>query len=342
MLKNSLIILIFLAVTACIKDKPNTTVGPAVQLSSSKKVYVINEGGFNNSNASVSLYDPETAVVIEDFYKSQNNLNLGDIAQSITSFNSDLYIVVNNSGKIVVCDDQFKYKTTINTFSSPRYLLPVSNSKAYVSDLFSNTIGVLNLNTNTFTASIPCPGWTEKMVLIYNKVFVTNMKRNFVYVINAINDTKTDSIDVGPSAGNILLDKNDNVWVLSGGTSSLSINATLKKIDPVTNSVTATFTFANGEAPGSLCFNKTKDTLYFINNGIYRFPVSDNLLPQTPFIPANNRNFYGLGFNTDNYTLYAADALDYVQKSNIYIYDTKGNQLSFFKAGIISNGFYFE
>jgi len=40
--------------------------------------------------------------------------------------------------------------------------------------------------------------------------------------------------------------------------------------------------------------------------------------------------------------VYAADVLDYVQRSQIYIYDTKGKQSSTFKAGIISNGFYFE
>jgi hypothetical protein len=59
-------------------------------------------------------------------------------------------------------------------------------------------------------------------------------------------------------------------------------------------------------------------------------------------VSGNNRVYYGLGVNPRDYTIYAADALDYVQRSNIYIFDNNGNQLSFFKAGIISNGFYFE
>ncbi len=329
--------------SACVKDKPNTINAPAVQLSSVKKVYVINEGNFMSANASVSLYDPGTAQVVEDFFKAQNNLSLGDVAQSISFFNSNYYVVVNNSGKIVVCNDQFKYKTTINTGSSPRYILPISNSKAYVSDYkFTNQIGVLNLNTNTFTTSIPCAGWTEKMVLIYNKVFVTNMTTNYIYVINAINDTKTDSIAVGPNTGNILIDKNDNIWALSSGSLSQAINATLRKIDPVTNLVTTTFTFAAGNSPGNLCANKTKDTLYFLNNGIYRMAITDLTLPANPIVNGTGKSFYGLGINPNDFSVYAADAIDYIQRSKIYIFDVNGNPKGNFLAGINSNGFYFE
>jgi YVTN family beta-propeller protein len=341
MTKHLYILILLFFAAACVKDKPNNTVQPVLQLSSDKKVYVVNEGNFMAGNASVSLYDPGTNQVIEDFYKAQNNLSLGDVAQSITSFNTDFYVVVNNSNKIVVCNDQFKFKTVIAGFTSPRYLIPVSNSKAYVSDYLSNCIWVVNLNSNSITTSIPCSGWTEKMVLIYNKVFVTNMKKNFVYVINTVNDSKTDSINVGPNAGNIITDKNDNIWVLSSGDKPNSVNATLKKINPVTNTVESTLTFNSNDAPGYLCINKTKDTLYFLNNGIYKMPVTAAGLPSVPFINGGN-NFYGLGINPNDYTIYAADALDYIQKSNIYIFYANGNQKTMFKAGINSNGFYFE
>ncbi len=336
------IILTFFIVYSCVKDKPNNTIQPVLQLSSAKKIYVVNEGNFMNGNSSVSLYDSGTNQVIEDFYKTQNNSNLGDVAQSITEFNSNFYIVVNNSNKIIVCDNQFKFKSLINGFSSPRYFLPISNSKAYVSDLTSNSISVINLNSNSIVSSIPCMGWTEKMVLIYNKVFVTNMKKNYVYVINSVNDLKIDSVNVGPNAGNILIDKNDDIWVLTGADKPNSINATLKKINPVSNAVILTHSFGINDLPGNLCINKTKDTLYFLNGAIYKMAITSGVLPSNAFIVNGNKNFYGLGINPNDFTIYAADALDYLQKSNIYIYDANGNQKTFFKAGVNSNGFYFE
>jgi hypothetical protein len=343
MIKNILVIALALSFTACVKDKPVIDRSGSVQLSNSKKVYVINEGNYMVGNSSVSLYDPGSSQVIEKFYQDQNNgVALGDVAQSLENINSQFYVVVNNSSRIAVCNEQFKLKSVINGFNSPRYILPVSNSKAYVSDLYSNKIHVVNLNTNTISGYIACPGWTEQMAMVYNKVFVTNVKRNYLYVINAINDNKTDSINVGPGAANIVTDKNDKLWVLSSGSQTAGIAPSLKKIDPLTQQVESSFDFAPGELPGSLCFNRTKDTLYYLNAGIFKMDINAGSLPSAPFIPKENRTYYGLGINPNDFAIYASDALDYIQRSNIYVFDAAGHEKSFFKAGINSNGFYFE
>lgn len=338
------IILVLPVLSSCVKDKPQDVIQPQVQLTNAKKVYVINEGNFGSGNASVSLYDTGNNAVIENFYQSQNSSSptIGDVAQSLSNINGNFYLVVNNSGKIIVCDNQFKKTNQITGLSSPRYVLPVTNQKAYVSDYNGNAISIIDLNSNTKTGTIPCSGWTEKMVLIYNKAFVTNMKRNYIYIINTINDTKSDSINVGINAGSIVIDKNDKVWVLSSGDKLNSILAKLSRIDPVTNQVEISYQFGINDAPNSLCLNKTKDTLYYLNGGIYKMSVASGTLPVSEFIAKGTKNFYGLGINPNDYTLYAADALDYVQKSNIYIYDANGNQKKYFKAGINANGFYFE
>ncbi|MCW3075711.1 MAG: hypothetical protein JWO32_320 [Bacteroidetes bacterium] len=328
---------------SCVKDKPHSANTPQTQLSTDKKVYVINEGNFMAANATISLYDPGTSQVIEKFYHDQNNgSQLGDVAQSMINFNSRFYIVINNSGKIVACDDQFKLRSTINGFTSPRYVLPVSNSKAYVSDLYSNKVFVVNLNSNSISSSIPCPGWTEKMVLSYNKVFVTNVKRNYTYVIDASSDLISDSIVVGPAAESIVLDKNDHVWVLSAGNNTASIVPSLKQIDPLTNQILLNINFNLSDSPGSLCLNRSKDTLFFLNGGIYKMDINSLAIPPDPIIPKGNRSYYGLGINPNDYTIYASDALDYIQRSVVYIFDASGNEKSFFKAGINSNSFYFE
>jgi sugar lactone lactonase YvrE len=329
---------------SCVKDKPQDIIQPKVQLTSAKKVYVINEGNFGSGNATVSLFDTGNNTVIENFYQTQNSSLpiVGDVAQSLSNINSKFYLVVNNSGKIIVCDAQFKKVTQITNLSSPRYILPITNQKAYVSDYNANAISVLDLNSNTKVASIPCSGWTEQMVLIYNKAFVTNMKRNYTYVINTINDTKSDSIQVGINAGSSVVDKNDKVWILSSGDNANSVLGKLSRIDPITNLVEATYQFPANNSPNSLCLNKTKDTLYFLNGGVFKMAINSQALPATAFIPNGTKNFYGLGINPNDFSIYVADALDYVQRSTIYIFDANGNQKSYFKAGINANGFYFE
>src|SRR5262249_52810295 len=139
----------------------------------------------------------------------------------------------------------------------------------------------------------------------------------------------------------IVLDKQDKLWVLSSGDQPNAVPAKLQRIDPLGRQVLATFTFNGNDAPGNLCLNRGKDTLYFLNNGICRLALTDVAL-SAPLVPAAGKNFYGLGVNPDDYTIYAADALDYDQRANVYVYDVHGNQKLLFKAGINTNGFYFE
>ena len=333
----------FVVLQACVKDKPQNPVLSNVQLSNERKVYVVNEGVFTNGNASVSLYDPASGEVVENMYAAKNNnAAVGDVAQSLSYINGSYYLVVNNSGNILICDKEFKKTGQISQLSSPRYILPVTNQKAYVSDYNSNTIHIIDLNTHLKTGSIPCPGWTERMALIYNTAFVTNIRRNYLYVINTVTDVIFDSIAVGPNAAGVVLDKQDKLWVLSPGDAQKNIAARLHRINPLNSKVELSLDFAAGQSPGNLCLSRNRDTLYFLNQGIYRLSIADQALPASAWVNGGTKNFYGLGVNPNDHTVYAADALDFNQRSNIYVYDAQGNQKTFFKAGINANGFYFE
>lgn len=329
---------------SCVKDKPNDIMQPEVSFGNGYKVFVTNEGNFGTNNASVSLYELDNGQVVSDIYKTQNNnATLGDVCQSMTKINNKYYVVVNNSGKIaVVNSNDFKLSGTISGLQSPRYIMPVTFNKAYVSDLYANAISVIDLNTNTKTGSIPCSGWTEQMVLIYNKAFVTNNKSNYTYVINTITDQITDSIYVGKFGGSIVTDKNSKIWVLSTGDSPNNIVGKLHRIDPVTLQIELSLPFASNDSPANLCINATKDTLYFLNTSVYRMPVNSGALPGSAFINSSSNTFYGLGVSDKDYNIYISDAIDYIQKSSIMVYSPNGQLKTTFKAGINASGFYFE
>lgn len=330
-----------LALQACIKDKPLEPASTKVN-ASGQTVLVVNEGNFGYDNASVSLYDPASGSVAQNYYAQQNNNEvLGDVCQSITRYNSSYYIVVNNSSKIVVANTgNFARTAVITGFTSPRYLLPVTPNKAYVSDLYSNSVQVVNLASNSITASIPCNGATEEMRLIYNKVFVAGSASGYVYVINTLNDQVSDSVQVAIGASSLVFDKNDKLWALaSGGTSAAG---KLLRINPLTLQVEQSLTFPSGEKPQHLCINKTKDTLYYLNNGVYQLPVQNTQLPASALIPQGSKLFYGIAVNPDDHSIYVSDAIDYIQRSRIMIYAPDGSLKTSFNAGLIAVGFVFE
>lgn len=340
-------VLCLIAVTifagGCRKDKPPSACGPAVIPSYAEGVYITNEGNFQFGNASVSYYAEGMSEAIQDLFAPANNRPLGDVCQSMYFFNNRFYVVVNNSGKVeVVNPHSFVASATITGFLSPRYFLPVSNSKAYVTDLYANAITIVNLSSHSVVGAIPCPGWTEELHMAYGRVFVTNRTRRFLYVINPVSDNITDSVAVGYGANSLVEDKNGKLWVLCSGNTASAENASLCRINPVTLQTESVWTFSSsGDSPWRLSINGTGDTLYYLNGGVYRMAITDDVLPGVPFVPSNGRNFYGVGVHPRKSHIYVADAMDYVQRGRVYVYSSGGTLITSFLAGIIPGDFYF-
>lgn len=329
---------------SCIKDKPQEPVKTAVSINADTKVLITNEGNYGWGVGTISLYDPTSGAIIDKYDQQQNNnALLGNVCQSMTKYNDNYYIVMNNSNKIVVVNSpDFVKKATINGFNSPRYMLQITYNKAYVSDLYANSIQIVDLNSNTISGSIPCMNGTEEMALIYNKAFITNSNSNYCYIVNTTTDAITDSINVGKGGSSIVIDKNSKVWILTSGNSAASQAGKLFRINPITLQIEQSLNFNSGDSPYKLCINKTHDTLYYLNNGVHQYLISSTTLPSSPLINQGLKFFYGLGVNPKDYTIYVSDAIDYVQKSTIEIYKPNGSFITNFKAGIISNGFMFE
>lgn len=340
-LKYIVILSVVLLISSCVKDKPTVQTQGSVSISATHKLYVTNEGNFMYNNSSVTFYNPDTKEVIPDIFKTQNpNYTLGDVCQSIIKIQNSYYLVVNNSGKIVeVNADDFKVKNTIHGFVSPRYILPVSFAKAYVSDLYANKIAVINLITKQITGYIPLQGWTEEMLLFYNKAFVLNKYKMYCYVIDVLQDKITDSIWVGKYASGIVLDKNDKLYILCSGDNSIGDLPKLHRIDPATLQIEKTFTFTSSSSPHHLVTDAARENLYYINQHIYRLHINDNQLPNVAFISSNGNNFYSMYWNYYDNNLYISDAMDYVQNSTIYRYNSSGQLVHSFKAGINASGF---
>jgi DNA-binding beta-propeller fold protein YncE len=326
--------------TAC--DPPLKTIEITDLPITSGALMFINEGNYTYGNASVSYYNTLNESFYEDIYQNQNNRPLGDVAQSMVGIGGYGYIAVNNSNKIEVVDLlDFKNMATITGLTSPRYILPLDNGRAYVSDLYGDKLSIINTNNNTITGTIALPGWTEQMVLANGLAFVANYDSMRVEVIDPTNDAKVSHINVNGHPMEMVLDAQGQVWVL--GQKDGTDAAALTRINPTNSTVEQTLNFPLTESPSHLIVSPDGESLYYLNTGgIYKLASNATTLPSAPIIAKGTRNYYAIGISPKNTLLYASDALDFNQRSDVYTFDiaTLG-EVKQLKGGIITGGFYF-
>ncbi len=351
----SLLFMLILFGISCKKTLPPEI----VEYKKSKGVFICNEGNFTYGNASLSFYEPETETVSNNIFYNANNFPLGDVCMSATIKDSLIFLVINNSGKISVINTKtFKHEATVTGLTSPRYILMISNTKAYITDLYDKNITIINPETFQKTGSVFIGNGTEQIVRYKNTAFVTGWSyNNKVYKIDIDTDKLVDSLTVTKQPNSIVLDKNNKLWVLSdGGFSGIpggqEIPA-LTKIDAETFNIEKIINFPSTEtSPSRLSLNGTRDTLYFINGswggtadtekGIFRMSVNSENLPTAAFIPQNEKLFYGLGIDPVTSGIYVSDAKDYIQKGIIYYYKPEGTLQDSFKTDIIPSYFCFK
>ena len=322
-------VVFLLAFSACKKDTPDI-VNQGVVSSGSRGVLIGCEGNFQFGNASLNYYNYDDSSVVSNVFQSANNRPLGDVLQSICRHNQELYLVMNNSGVVeVVNPTDFSSVSTIKGFTSPRYFLPINNAKAYVSDLYASAIHVVDLNSKSIVKSIKVSGWTEEMVLLNGKAFVCNTANGQIYVVDVEQDVLIDSVAVGSGPTSIVEDKDGMLWVLSGGDSNIPSSASaLIQLDPITLERTRTIDFEPGSRARQLKINGNKDHLYFLEKGVQKLDLTSQSSEKTLFVGQGSRNLYGLGIDPVNGNVFVADAIDYIQNSVVYLYDSEGSEVA--------------
>ncbi len=342
-MKKLYIFLIPVFLFSCKEDEPiEPAPAPVQTIQPGDGIFVTNEGNFQFGNAKVSFFRFSNSAVTEDVFQPANNLPLGDVCQGMSFINGAAYVVVNNSGKIeVVRPSDFVSIATITGFTSPRYILQVSATKAYVSDLYGNGLSTVNLTNNTITGHITIPGWTERMLLVNGEVFVTNAERNKLYVVNASTDQLTDSIPVIKGGNSLVTDANGKLWVLCSGDYLNTSPGELFRVNTSTHAVEWNAPFPANHYPTCLNIDPAGNALYFIDTDIHKMNITDSALPASAFIVAAGRNYYTFSIRSSTGDLYVSDAIDYVQRGRIYRFNSSGTELSYFAAGVTPGGIWF-
>ena len=299
-------------------------------------VLIGNEGNFGWGDGTVSVYDPDTKEISEDAYKSINGEYPGNVLQSIQLIDSQFYLVLNNSQKIVVCNGSLSKMHEIGGFTSPRFIYKVAEDKAYVSDLYADKIWVVSLSLGQITGSIALSGWSEKMLIMDNEVWVCNVDRNQIYIINSSTDQIADSIRVGYFPIDLQLDNSDRIWVLCKGDGQ-NIKARLSILQAFNHSLVDSVVLT--VTPSAFALVEDENVLYLSSDKLYELDLESKLI--TSFNSQVFQTPYAMGYDFQRKELYCSDVFDYTQRSSVFRFDLSGELIDEFKGGIITGSFHF-
>ena len=308
-------------------------------------LFVTCEGNFMSSNASLSFI-AEDGSIENGIFQEVNGFPLGDVVQSMSIIDTLAYIVVNNSGKVVVADaGTMEFIANIEGVGSPRYITQAGQGQAYITDS-NGQVHVLDLNTNEIIESISVGYAPEQVITIENYAFIANSgwgSGNSISVIDVTTNQIVETLTVADNPTNLAFD-GSYVWVLSSGNTLYDENwsvightaGALTAINPASFAVEKTFNFIEGEHPSSLIAYAGE--LYF-KNGASIYKQSVDAAALSPLELASG-NYYGqITFYNEH--IYATDALDFSQNGLVHEYTVNGDLVDSYQVGIIPGNFAF-
>lgn len=331
----TLLLLTFLLSQGC---KPDEEITPPGTFSGAQ-VLIANQGNFGWGEGTLSVYYEGSKSVDNEVYKEKNNESLGNVFQSISRVDDKYYFVINNSGRLVVTDTNFVKIDVVDDFTSPRYFYQTDENTGYMTDLYSDHIYLMDLESNASVATLENGHWSERGVIAKNKFWYTAPATDKIFSLDIESDLFQDSIVVGEKPESIVKDKDGTIWVLCKGDDSKNESAKLTAVT-IDGGNLSTISIDVSGVPTSLAYDEKKHTLYFLSDGIWRFrpgldkePIAWKQLPGAVL--------YAAAVNPNTSDLYVADIKDYVSKSTIYRYSYDGELLDEFSAGIIAGDFFF-
>ena len=318
-----------------------------------KGFFIINEGTYASGNASLSWHDTGTGETLDNVFYGANRIPLGDTARSMTISGDTGWIVVNNSKVIFAVDmADMRLKGRITGFTSPRNMMVLSDTKAYVTEMYDNRIVIVNPRTYEIAGYIETGCSTEQMILHDGYVYVNFWSSgNMILKIDPVSDTVVDKMEVGLQPCGMALDTNNRLWVLSDGSAGWTDNPaghetpSLCMIDLETFTIEKKYVFdgyesVNYSAPSDLHIDGTGTILYWMDGGVWKMGITAASLPDKPLIHSTgDQSFYSMTIDPENGDIFVGDAIDYSQNGKVYRYSSDGTLLEKFGAGICPGDF---
>lgn len=320
-----------------------------------QQVYVLNEGAFNNANASVTSFNPVSNQVSQNVFFNANARPLGDIANFSKIINDKLYIIVSNSNKIEVVDPETFVSEDIifvddQGGASPTVFAQADENRLYITNLLGDNVSILDLNTHTITGNIEVGNNPEGIAVANGFAYVavnTFGSDNKLVIIDISTDEVVKTLTVQDNPRYVFTPSDGLVWVLCTGNygfdddfnfdPELETFGEIHIIDPQTNEVVE-FVETGGH-PLWMDFNEADGKAYILNDGIQVLNM-DNLEMEEELL--TDKAYYSLAFwHGENPVIFAGFAPDFSSSGTVDILSVQGDVIDTFTAGIGPSFFQF-
>lgn len=349
-MKNIYLILgLMLLVLGCKKPPPEEEPLPEGYANG---IIVVNEGLYQQNNASISFYSNENETVQQQAFMTVNGRGLGDTANDLVAFTQSgspyFCVAVDVSSQLeIIHSKTLKSVGQVSLIENgvakePRRVV-TTNGKIYACN-FDGTVSVINISTLYISRTIQVGENPDGLAVSNGKIYVSNSgglnAPNYDSTITVI-DVNTDSviktIDARINCTASIAGQNNDVYVISNGDYG-AISKAMLRIDTNADSVT------NEYSVNITSWAKQNEWLYYYDadlNGVYRFDMNNQFFENAQIIDGSNFTTpYTMAINNDR--IYLADANGYVNSSTVRVYNMSGTFIHEFTAGLNATGFLFN
>ncbi len=341
-MKNYSYLIVLTLVIAC-KKPPSA---PEQSESYKSGILALNEGLFEQNNASITFYSYAESADFQLAFQTENERGLGDTANDFEAYELDgeayIIIAVDVSSQVEIIE-RYTLKTVARiplfngeTARSPRRV-KVKGDKAYVCN-FDGTVAVIDLRNHTIVNLIEVGQNPDGMLVLDDRLYVTNSGGlnfpdydNTISVIDLNSQTLINTIETRINCSSLQTDEEGDIYVVSRGNYD-DISPALLRINSATYEVEETI-----ERPVA-SIKSNENWLYFYDNeaaGVFRMNTLTETIETEKFIDASDiETFYGIHVNPAQNRLFLMDANGYVNSSTVHVYDLQGDFKFSFTAGL--------
>lgn len=346
-------LIFFLALGFLFACKKNQPPEPTVPNKYEGGILVLNEGLFEQNNASITFYNGTE--VFQQVFKSENGRGLGDTANDFETYGwggvEFVIVAVDISSQLEIFNrTTLKSISQIPLFDSegharePRQII-IHNFTAYVCN-FDGTIAVIDLISRNLSTLIEVGANPDGMAIVNDQLFVSNsggllypVYDSTVSVIDLNSNLVVNTFKTRINCTQIIADSEGDLYQVSNGNyddippALVRINAESHVVEEIIEGNFSSLTFYG-------------DWIYYYDGdlkAVRRFnSITENFDPSIIIDLSSFETFHGLFIDETKQQLYCIDANGYVNSSTVNAYKLDGTFLYEFQGGLVATDLIFN
>lgn len=288
------------------------------------RVYILNEGSWGANNAGIAFYAPnDDANFIGDIYKTQNNAQLGDLAQSMIEYEDEIYVAVNGSNyltKLNAAGVELKRISFVNDSDLSAGIRYIDAEDGYIyASFWGGVVAKISAKTLTVEAKLTGLGGNLESVSVCNDMlYVSNSHMSLpdgtyeyyseVKVIDLRTFTLRETLTVASNPNRVMLEEDDKVFLISDDYTSAE-GYVLQMIDPAANNKVTKI--------GTATHIAAKDNMLYLANSV----TTDYTTGEA----VNTFSTYNIKTGQVNNTSFLKNAPDKLTSTTLYMLEVNGN-----------------